>query len=78
MNPFLQTAINEAIPGRDEGGIPIGAALVIDDQIVGRGHNRRVQRGSAILHAEMDYLFSCHGPKRATEFSQYAFGGIAS
>lgn len=51
---FLEAAIEEAIAGRDEGGIPIGAVLVIDDQIVGRGHNRRVQQGSAILHAEMD------------------------
>jgi len=53
---FLDAAIEEAIAGRDEGGIPIGAVLVIDDQIVGRGHNRRVQQGSAILHAEMDAI----------------------
>lgn len=51
---FLQAAIAEARVGLAEGGIPIGSALVIDGQIVGRGHNRRVQRGSAILHAEMD------------------------
>ena len=51
---FLDAAIEEAIAGRDEGGIPIGAVLVIDGEIVGRGHNRRVQKGSAILHAEMD------------------------
>jgi cytosine deaminase len=56
MDPFLQAAIDEAIRGRDEGGIPIGSVLVIDGQIVGRGHNRRVQRESAILHAEMDCL----------------------
>lgn len=55
-HPGLETAIAEAFAGRDEGGIPIGAVLVIDDQIVGRGHNRRVQRGSPILHAEMDAL----------------------
>ncbi len=54
--PFLRAAIDEARLGRDEGGIPIGSVLVIDGQIVGRGHNRRVQRSSAILHAEMDCL----------------------
>jgi creatinine deaminase len=56
MDPFLQAAIEEAQQGLAEGGIPIGSALVLDGQIVGRGHNRRVQRGSAILHAEMDCL----------------------
>jgi cytosine/creatinine deaminase len=53
---FLQAAIAEARQGLAEGGIPIGSVLVIDGQIVGRGHNRRVQRGSAILHAEMDAI----------------------
>jgi cytosine deaminase len=53
---FLKAAIEEARLGLAEGGIPIGSVLVIDGQIVGRGHNRRVQRGSAILHAEMDCL----------------------
>lgn len=53
---FLQAAIDEARAGLAEGGIPIGSVLVIDDEIVGRGHNRRVQQGSAILHAEMDCL----------------------
>jgi creatinine deaminase len=52
----LQAAIEEAEKGRDEGGIPIGSVLEIDGQIVGRGHNRRVQHGSAILHGEMDAL----------------------
>ena len=56
MDEFLTAAIEEAKLGLAEGGIPIGSVLVIDDQIVGRGHNRRVQRGSAILHAEMDAL----------------------
>lgn len=56
MDPFLQAAIEEARQGLAEGGIPIGSVLVIDGRIVGRGHNRRVQRGSAILHAEMDCL----------------------
>lgn len=55
-DPFLQAAIEEAKLGLAEGGIPIGSVLVINDQIVGRGHNRRVQKGSAILHAEMDCL----------------------
>ena len=56
IDPFLQAAIAEARQGLAEGGIPIGSVLVIDGQIIGRGHNRRVQRGSAILHAEMDAL----------------------
>ena len=56
MDPFLKEAIAEARKGLAEHGIPIGSVLVIDGQIVGRGHNRRVQRGSAILHAEMDCL----------------------
>ena len=56
MDEFLQAAIDEAIKGRDEGGIPIGSVLVIDDKIVGRGHNRRVQQASSVLHAEMDAL----------------------
>lgn len=56
MDPFLQAAIAEAKLGLAEGGIPIGAVLAIDGQIVGRGHNRRVQRDSSILHAEMDCL----------------------
>ncbi len=55
-DPFLMAAIEEAHSGFAEGGIPIGSVLVIDNKIVGRGHNRRVQRGSAILHAEMDCL----------------------
>jgi cytosine deaminase len=56
MDPFLQAAIEEARRGQLEDGIPIGSVLVIGDRIVGRGHNRRVQRESAILHAEMDCL----------------------
>lgn len=54
MDEFMQAAIEEARQGLAEGGIPIGSVLVIDGKIVGRGHNRRVQKGSAILHAEMD------------------------
>ncbi|MGQ3684597.1 MAG: nucleoside deaminase [Candidatus Loosdrechtia sp.] len=56
MDEFLEAAIEEAKKGLAEGGIPIGSVLVIDGQIVGRGHNRRVQKGSAVLHAEMDCL----------------------
>jgi cytosine/creatinine deaminase len=55
-DPFMQTAIDEARQGRIEGGIPIGSVLVHQDRILGRGHNRRVQRGSAVLHGEMDAL----------------------
>jgi len=53
---FLLAAIAEAEEGLREGGIPIGSVLVHGDRIIGRGHNRRVQRGSAILHGEMDAL----------------------
>jgi creatinine deaminase len=56
MDEFLAAAIEEAKLGLAEGGIPIGSVLVIDGKIVGRGHNRRVQQGSAVLHAEMDAL----------------------
>ncbi|WP_442107658.1 nucleoside deaminase [Pseudomonas sp. NUPR-001] len=53
---FMQAAIDEARKGLSEGGIPIGSVLVHRGQIIGRGHNRRVQQGSAILHGEMDAL----------------------
>ncbi len=53
---LMQAAIAEAERGREEGGIPIGSVLVHDGRIIGRGHNRRVQRGSAVLHGEMDAL----------------------
>jgi creatinine deaminase len=53
---FMQAAIEEAAQGLREGGIPIGSVLVHRGKILGRGHNRRVQRGSAILHGEMDAL----------------------
>jgi creatinine deaminase len=53
---FLEAAIEEARKGLDSGGIPIGSVLAIGDDIVGRGHNQRVQNGSAVLHAEMDCL----------------------
>jgi cytosine deaminase len=56
MDVFLQAAIEEARKSLAEGGIPIGSVLVLDGKIIGRGHNRRVQRGSVILHAEMNCL----------------------
>jgi len=56
MDTFMRAAIDEALLGAEEGGIPIGSVLVHDGRILGRGHNRRVQKGSAILHAEMDAL----------------------
>jgi len=56
MDPYLQAAIEEAERGLAEGGIPIGALLVHRDHILARGHNRRVQQGSAVLHGEMDAL----------------------
>jgi cytosine deaminase len=55
-DPFMQAAIEEARQGRAEGGIPIGSVLVLDGKIIGRGHNRRVQDGSVIHHAEMNCL----------------------
>ncbi|HEX2189194.1 MAG TPA: nucleoside deaminase [Longimicrobiaceae bacterium] len=55
-DPFMNAAVAEAEAGAAEGGIPIGSVLVHRGEIVGRGHNRRVQRGSAILHGEMDAL----------------------
>jgi creatinine deaminase len=56
MDPFMAAAIAEAEAGLVEGGIPIGSVLVHQSKIIGRGHNRRVQRGSAVLHGEMDAL----------------------
>jgi len=56
MDPFLQAAIEEARTGLAAGGIPIGSVLVLDGQIIGRGHNQRVQLGSVIHHAEMNCL----------------------
>lgn len=56
MDQFMQAAIEEAEKGLAEGGIPIGSVLVCDGEIIGRGHNRRVQQGSCVLHGEMDAL----------------------
>ncbi len=74
MDQFLELAIEEARQGLAEGGIPIGSVLVVDGVVVGRGHNRRVQNGSAILHAEMDCLENAgrlrpHDYRRATLYS---------
>ena len=56
MDKHLEEAIDEARKGQRAGGIPIGSVLVIDGRVVGRGHNQRVQKGSSVLHAEMDCL----------------------
>jgi cytosine/creatinine deaminase len=66
---FLDAAIAEARIGLAEGGIPIGSVLVIGDHMVSRGHNQRVQRGSAVLHAEMDCLENA-GRLRASDYQQ--------
>ncbi len=56
MDNFLEAAIEEAKTGLAEGGIPIGSVLVYKDEIIGRGHNQRIQRGSTVLHAEIDAI----------------------
>jgi cytosine/creatinine deaminase len=66
---FIEAAIEEARIGLEEGGIPIGSVLVIRGEIIGRGHNRRVQKGSAILHAEMDCIENA-GRLRAVDYRQ--------
>ncbi len=72
--PFIEAALEQARKGLSEGGIPIGSVLVLDGKIVGRGHNQRVQQGSAIRHAEMDCLeeagrLSAADYQRATIYS---------
>lgn len=69
MNKFLEAAIEEAEIGLKEGGIPIGSVLVYKGTIIGRGHNRRVQQGSAILHGEMDALENA-GRRPASVYAQ--------
>jgi creatinine deaminase len=74
MDEYLEAAIEEARQGQAVGGIPIGSVLVIDNNIVARGHNQRVQKGSAVLHAEMDCLenagrLTAADYKRATLYS---------
>ncbi len=68
-DPFLQAAIDEARRGLAAGGIPIGSVLAVDGRIVGRGHNQRVQRGSAVLHAEMDAIENA-GRLRASDYER--------
>ena len=67
MDPFLQSAIEEAKTGLSEGGIPIGSVLVHEGKIIGRGHNQRVQRGSVIHHGEMNCLENA-GRQRAAVY----------
>lgn len=74
MDKFLETSIDEAKKGLSEGGIPIGSALIIDGNVVGKGHNQRMQKGSVVLHAEMDCLenagrLKAADYKRATLYS---------
>ena len=69
MNEFMNVAIEEAKKGLSEGGIPIGSILMIDGKTIGRGHNRRIQRGSSILHAEMDCIENA-GRLKAREYQR--------
>ncbi len=69
LKKYLDAAIQEAKKGLSSGGIPIGSVMVIDDEIVGRGYNRRVQQGSSILHAEMD-CFESAGRKSARDYKR--------
>ena len=69
MDKFMQAAIDEAQKGLVEGGIPIGSVIVYKGEIIGRGHNRRVQKGSAILHGEMDALENA-GRKPASVYKE--------
>jgi len=69
MDEYLKAAIDEAKAGLNAGGIPIGSVLVIDGKIVGRGHNQRVQKGSSVLHAEMD-CFENAGRIKAADYKK--------
>lgn len=69
MDPFMQAALEEARQGLAEGGIPIGSVLVHNGQIIGRGHNRRIQNGSTTLHGEMDALENA-GRRSATIYRE--------
>ncbi len=69
MDMYMRAAVEEAKKGMREGGIPIGSVLVVDGKIVGRGHNRRVQQGSPILHAEMD-AFESAGRLKASDYQR--------
>jgi cytosine deaminase len=69
MDKFLKAALEEAQKGLEEGGIPIGSVLVLEDRIIGRGHNRRVQQDSTVLHGEMD-AFENAGRQSASVYRQ--------
>ncbi len=69
MDKFFEAAIDEAKKGMTAGGIPIGSVLVIDNQIVARGHNQRIQKGSPVLHAEMDCLENA-GRIKASDYAR--------
>ena len=69
MDIFMKAAIEEAQKGLSEGGIPIGSVLVHDNKIIGRGHNQRIQKGSTVLHGEMDALENA-GRLSASVYSQ--------
>lgn len=69
MDEFMREAISEAEKGLAEGGVPIGSVIVYDGKIIGRGHNRRVQKGSVVLHGEMD-AFENAGRKNASVYKK--------
>ena len=69
MDEFLRIAVEEARKGLAEGGIPIGSVFTIGGRIIGRGHNRRVQKGSVVLHAEMDCLENA-GRLKASDYKR--------
>lgn len=69
MDPFLQEAIKEAKKGLSEGGIPIGSVIVHNGKVIGRGHNKRIQKGSVVLHGEMD-AFENAGRQPATVYKE--------
>lgn len=69
MDQYLHAALEEAKLGLAEGGIPIGSVLVCDGEIIGRGHNQRVQRGSVIHHAEMNCLENA-GRQKASRYAR--------
>lgn len=69
MDKFMQAAIEEAKKGLQEGGIPIGSVIVHNNNIIGRGHNKRVQQGSVVLHGEMD-AFEHAGRQPAAVYQQ--------
>ena len=72
MDQFLKAALDEAKKGLAAGGIPIGSVLVLDGQIIGRGHNQRVQHGSTIHHAEMNCLENA-GRQKASVYQRCTY-----